>query len=74
MYGRPRTTRAPCRDHYEATATDEATAASKGAAAKGLASTWGLLPGDPSVSLHVLASLIAEGRSRLPGAVAEARG
>lgn len=73
VYGHPRSTREPRRDHYMAPATDEATATAFDAAVERFNNTTGFSPDDPAAMLHLLACLLAEASSRLPGAVAEAR-
>ena len=66
--------REPRRDHYIAPATGEDSRAALEAAIENLGKLRGLeWVGDAAVTLHLLASLITEARSRLPRAVADAR-
>lgn len=66
--------REPRRDHYITPATGEDSGAALDAAVESLGKLRGLeWVGDAAVTLHLLASLIAEARSRLPRAVADAR-
>ena len=66
--------REPRRDHYLAPATDEDSAAAFDDAVCSLGNLRGLQwLGDAGATLHILASLVAEARSRLPRAVADAR-
>jgi hypothetical protein len=66
--------REPRRDHYIAPTTGEDSRAALDAAIESLGKLRGLeWVGDAAVTLHLLASLITEARSRLPRAVADAR-
>jgi hypothetical protein len=69
VYGPPRSRERRARPP----AQDEDTAATLEAAIERLARSRCLWPGDASVTLHVLASIVAEASSRLPRAVADAR-
>jgi hypothetical protein len=62
------------RDHYIAPATAEDTSVVLESAIESLGKLRGLeWVGDAGVTLHLLASLIAEARARVPRAVADAR-
>jgi len=66
--------REPRRDHYVEPATGEDSRAVLDAAIESLGQVRGLeWVGDAGVTVHLLASLIAEARSRMPRAVADAR-
>lgn len=66
--------REPRRDHYIEPASGEDSAAVLDTAIESLGKLRGLeWLGDTGVTLHLLASLVAEARSRLPRAVADAR-
>lgn len=66
--------RDPRRDHYLGPAADADTKEVLDTAIETLATIRGLNRlGDATVDLHLLASLLAEARSRLPQAVADAR-
>jgi hypothetical protein len=66
--------REPRRDHYITPATGEDSRAVLDAAIEALGTARGLeWVGDAAVTLHLLASLVAEAGSRLPRAVADAR-
>ena len=66
--------REPRRDHYIEPATGEDSRAVLDAAIESLGTLRGLQwVGDAGATLHLLASLVAEARSRLPRAVANAR-
>ena len=66
--------REPRRDHYIEPATGEDSRAVVDAAIESLGALRGLQwLGDAGATLHLLASLLAEARSRLPRAVADAR-
>jgi hypothetical protein len=69
VYGLPRS-RAP---RGRPPGKGEGTAAALGTAIEALGRSRGLWPGDASVTLHLLASIVAEVSSRLPRAVADAR-
>jgi hypothetical protein len=71
LYGFPRSSWR--RDRYMGPVTGGGTAAALDRAVEDLGRSLGLWPGDPSVTLHLLASLAAETSSRLPQAVAGAR-
>jgi hypothetical protein len=64
----------PRRDHYVPPATGDDTRAVIDAAVESLGSLRGLdWEGDAVATLHLVASLVAEARSRVPRAVADAR-
>ncbi len=66
--------REPRRDHYLAPATGLDSGHALDEALEALAGLRGLeRSGDVGVTLHVLASLVAEAQARLPRAVADAR-
>jgi hypothetical protein len=66
--------REPRRDHYIGPATGEDSGAVLDAAIESLGKLRGLeWVGDAGVTLHLLASLVGEARSRVPRAVADAR-
>lgn len=66
--------REPRRDHYIEPATGEDSGAVLDAAIESLGKLRGLeWVGDAGVTLHLLASLVAEARCRVPRAVADAR-
>lgn len=71
LYGFPRSNWH--RDRCPGPVSGGGTAAALDRAVEDLGRSLGLWPGDPSVTLHLLASLVAEASSRLPRAVAEAR-
>jgi DNA-directed RNA polymerase specialized sigma24 family protein len=75
VYGNPRTwaMTEPRRDHYIAPATGPDTAAVMDAAIQSLAAARSFEVPDATVTLHLLASLLAEAQARLPQAVTEAR-
>jgi DNA-directed RNA polymerase specialized sigma24 family protein len=73
VYGKPRRKREPRRSCYLAPATGEDTAVAFDAAIGSLYAAKGFVEGDVAGRLHLVASLLAEACSRLPGAVAEAR-
>ena len=72
-YGGPRRMREPRRDHDIAPTTGEDSRAALDAAIESLGKLRGLEWVVTDVTLHLLASLITEARSRLPRAVADAR-
>jgi hypothetical protein len=66
--------REPRRDHYIEPATGDDSAVVLDAAIESLGALRGLeWVGDAGVTVHLLASLLAEARSRMPRAVADAR-
>jgi hypothetical protein len=74
VYSYPRSMSEPRRDHYIAPATGADSEAVLDAAIASLGTLRGLeWVGDAGATLHLVASLFAEARSRVPRAVADAR-